>query len=565
MADAYSELDNLDMPQWYVQNRTALDSFSGMNNELASIEALSRIFPVIFLIVAILTSLTTMTRMVEEERGLIGTYRALGYSDWAISRKYVTYASLASVLGGAVGNVLSFIVLPRYLLKILQVLYTVPNYTLEYDALYGIGGAALFIAAIVGATMLVCHSELRQMPAALLRPKAPRIGSHVLLERIPLIWNHLRFLNKVTARNLFRYKKRLIMTVVGIMGCTTLLLVGYAIRDTVNGLMIRQYGEIFRFDLMLVADAGDRDEFYGLLDREDGVGDYIPMQIDTIKVINEQGDSEQMRLMVVPNGISLEGYINTPNREGASVRLDNAGILLTRNAAMMLALEPGNTIYLQNLKLDQHKVVVSDIAENYLGNSVYITEDLYHTMFGDFAANGALVHLKDTVPDQEAYAHGFLDYEYVRSSVSRVGMEQSFADNFALVNAVILLLIVLAAGLAFVVLFTLSNINISERERELATIKVLGFFDFEVHAYVNKETLILTVLGVLAGLPAGYAVSHLIVSTLRISSVNFAFTIKPVSYLISGAITFGFALAVSLMTNRTLDRINMVEALKSME
>ncbi|MDL2213988.1 hypothetical protein LJB76_00330 [Clostridia bacterium OttesenSCG-928-O13] len=293
--DAYADLQDIDMAQWYVQDRSSLDSYSSLKSDLSSIEAVGRAFPIVFLLVAILISLTTMTRMVEEERGLIGTYKALGFSDGAIYKKYLIYALLAAVLGGLLGDFLGFVALPVFLINILKVLYVIPGMSLAFDTLYGVGGVLLFVVSIVGATALACRAELRQTPAVLMRPKAPRAGARIFLERVPAVWNRLKFLNKVTARNLFRYKKRLFMTVLGIMGCTALVLAGFAIKDSVADLLPKQYEQINRYDLMLVADADDNGELLGLVNREEAITDYVNVQTETVRALNAAGAERRRR------------------------------------------------------------------------------------------------------------------------------------------------------------------------------------------------------------------------------------------------------------------------------
>ena len=565
LSDAYAELEEIDMAQWYVQDRTSVDSYSSLDSDLSSVGAIGRVFPILFLVVAVLICLTTMTRMVEEERSLIGTYKALGFGNAAIGRKYILYSLLASAAGSMFGNLLGFLVLPKLLIDILRSIYIIPNTILHFDALYSMAGTLLFMGSIILATALACHNELRQMPAALMRPKAPSVGSRILLERIPKVWNHLKFLNKVTARNLFRYKKRLFMTVVGIAGCTALVLTGFAIRDSVTDMMPKQYEDIYRYDLMVVSDAEDNDKLIQQLDGDEAIADFLSVQLGSVKVFNGAGDSESMQMVVVPTGASLEPYIHTPDREGAEVQLDSKGIFITSNAAGQLDLKPGDTVALQNLQLDRRNTVISNVVDNYLGNSVFISQTLYEALFGKYEPNAAYAHFTELVTDQAAYADDLLEKEYVMSSISTLKLKEEFSSNFVILNSVIFILIVLAAGLAFVVLFTLSNTNISERVRELATIKVLGFFDGEVHAYVNKETLILTLIGILAGLPLGHVLSGLLLAALKMPSFQFELVIQPESYIIAGVISLSFTFLVNIITNRILDKINMVEALKSIE
>lgn len=563
IADAYAELDDIDMTQWYVQDRTSLESYSSLDSDLSSIESVGKVFPVLFLLVAVLISLTTMTRMVEEERGLIGVYKALGYSNKSIYIKYIWFALIACILGGVLGDVLGFVFMPKFVEVILAELYIVPAYYLRFDAVYGVGGVILFLIAIVGSTIIACRNELARMPAVLMRPKAPRSGSRVFLERIKPIWNRLKFLNKVTARNLFRYKKRLFMTIGGIAGCTALILCGFAIKDSITGLKPKQYENTYKYDLMAVFEEKDNDPMVEKLADDSNINDYINLRIDNVKVINSDGKSEKVQLIIIPDGKSLENYIHTEKVNGKLAKLDDTGVLITQNAARMLGVKSGDEVAVQDMKLVQHSVTLSAVVKNYLGNNIYMTEGSYKQLFGDYKPNAVLANLSNSCADQATYTEKLLDEDAVLSTVSIEALEEDF--GFDLINAVVLLLIVLAGGLAFVVLFTLSNTNISERERELATIKVLGFYDKEVHQYVNKETKILTIVGIIIGLPLGRIISEFLTVALNMPSMHFAVQVEPLSYLISAVITFCFAVVVNLITNRALNKINMVEALKSVE
>jgi putative ABC transport system permease protein len=560
--DAYTELKDIKMTQWYVQDRSSLDSYSSLKSDLSSIEGIGKIFPLIFLLVAVLMSLTTMTRMVDEERSLIGIYKALGFADGYIYQKYLVFALAACLFGGLVGDIFGFVFMPHFLATLLETLYSFPQYYLRFDVLYGVGGVLLFIVAIVGATALACRNELIRMPATLLRPKAPRPGARIWLEHLPKIWKRLRFLDKVTVRNLFRYKRRLFMTIGGIMGCMVLIVCGFAIKDSVANLTPEQYDHIYQYDLITVFEEDDNDKLVYQLANDDNVEDYLNLRIDSIKLFNLQGESSPVQLMVIPDGKSLADYIRLENVDGTLATLDD-GVVVTQNATRILNLAIGDTVTLQNLGLEQNESAVAGIVRNYLGNNVYMNQETYELLFNDYEPNAVLAHLSDTCTDQSAYAEMLLDKESVISAVSVDTLRDGF--RFDLINAVVLLLIVMAGGLAFVVLFTLANTNISERIRELATLKVLGFYDKEVYQYVNKETMIMTVIGILLGLPLGGIVSGFIMSALNMPSIHFAVYIEPTSYLLAGGITFCFAIIVNFLTNRSLDRIDMVEALKSIE
>lgn len=560
---ARREISEIEMAQWYVQDRTSLSGYSNIESDASCIEAIGTAFPILFLTVAILISLTTITRMVEEDRGLIGTYKALGFTNGEILHKYLVYAFGACLLGGVIGDIGGFVVLPEIIFIIFATMYQLPVYRLSFDVVYGIGGILLFMAGIVGATIAACYAELRQKPAELMRPKAPRLGSRVILERITFLWNRFSFLNKVTARNLFRYKKRLFMTVAGIMGCTALLLCGFTIKDTVTELMPGQYEKIYQYDLMAAAD--DNDELLALMEQKDEVSQYLNILVETVKVKNAAGEEQKIQMIVVPENDSLKDYITLEDMDGNSVELNNSGVFLTNNVMDVLDISEGENVFIQNLKLVQKELHIEKQVINYLGNTVYMTQAVYEKFFGEYKPNGVLANFSDNCTNQREFAQELGREECIISSVSTQELKQDFSKAFTLINMVVYIVIILAAALAFVVLFTLSTTNISERERELATIKVLGFYDREVHLYVNKETIILTLVGILFGLPLGVAFGGYLMYILKLPSIYFAVTIYPVSYFIAAGIALMFALMVDFITDKALDKINPVEALKSIE
>ena len=565
LADAKEDIDDIDMTKWYVQDRTSLSGYSNVKSDAASIEALGNLFPVLFLVVAVLISLTTITRMVEEERGLIGTYKALGFTDREIRRKYVIYAAAACLLGGLLGDVGGYIVIPAIIFVVFHVMYVLPEYAFRFDFVYGIGGILLFEVGIVGAAAYTCRRTLKKMPAKLMRPKSPQNGSRVFLEKIPFIWRRLTFLQKVTARNLFRYKKRLIMTVFGIAGCMTLLLCGFTIKNTVSELMPQQYENIFRYDLMAVTSDDDYAEFAESLEADGQIEKFIPVRIESVELLNADGKKESVQLYTVPEGVSLGDYICLKDQENREYELRDGDVFITRNASQLLGFGIGDNVTVQNLDLTEAQIPATQIVENYLGNMVYMTENTYEKYFGDFSPNGVLAVFSEKCADPSGYADDLARQSEILSATSTEAMEAEFSSAFALMNMVVYVILVLAAMLAFAVLFTLSTTNISERVRELATIKVLGFYDSEVHTYVNKETLILTLLGILVGMPAGYFFGRYLMGSLEFSSLEFYIVMYPQSYLFAAAITIVFALVVELITNRILDKIDMVEALKSVE
>lgn len=565
IADAYDKLDDIDMTQWYVFDRTSISSYSGLDSDVNSINNIGKLFPLIFVLVAVLISLTTMTRMVEADRGLIGTYKGLGYTNGSISKKYMMFGLLSSVLGSGLGFLIGFVLLPKFLLWILGQMYALPNLYMYFHTRTAILGCVIFIGGILGSTLLALRKELAETPASLMRPKAPRAGSRILLERITFIWKRLKFLNKVTSRNLFRYKKRLIMTLVGIMGCTALVVSGFCIKDSVTYLRDGQYEDIIKYDAMAVADADDNGKLVSLFDKPD-VKESLNIQVQNVKLFNADGKSESVTLMVLPDGADISSYIETKDMDGKKLALPADGTLLTKNASMLLGLDKGSSATLQLLNLDEGKVTIGGVVQNYLGNTMYMHASTYKKVFSsEFTQNAVLANFSDSVKDKDAYAAKLLNQNYIMSSVNVAHTIANFSADFAMINAVVYVLILFAAVLAFAVLFTLCSTNISERIRELATLKVLGFYDKEVHSYVNKETLLLTLIGVLLGLPAGYVLGSFIIGTLKMPSIYFAVNIEPISYVISGIVAFSFAIIVNFMTYPSIDRVDMVEALKSVE
>ena len=563
-AAAYVDTSSIEHPKWYIQDRSSLSSYSNIESDAASIEAVGTAFPIVFFTVAILIALTTITRMVEEERLLIGTYKALGFRNIEIMKKYLLYAGSACLLGGIIGDIGGFLLLPKFVFRIFQTLYLLPNYRLQFDAWYGIGGIALFTGGILVAVWIAVHGELKHMPAVLMRPKAPRTGARVLLERIRPLWRNLTFLNKVTARNLFRYKKRMLMTVFGIMGCSALVLCAMAINDSVSALIPRQYEHIYRYDLMVMKDDA---HVYQSLSRDDEVSECLALLVDNATIKSSGNKEERVQLMVFPEQADVASYLSLEDLDGDPVTLEMGDVYVTQNASQVLDFSLKDTIRVQNSDFKEKRVKVTGIVQNYLGNTIYMSENTYESLFGSYRENAVLANFRGDISKQQkdSYVQKLEDREGVLSVVSTSSMQDAFETSFSLITSVVYLILAMAAALAFVVLFTLSTTNISERVRELETIKVLGFYDKEVHSYVNKETLLLTFLGILAGLPAGTILAQSLTYVLNMPSIHFAVTIRPISYLYTVILSFGFAVIVNLITNRVLNHIDMVESLKSME
>lgn len=567
LVDARNKVTDISMAKWYVWDRTDNDSIAGLKSDVSFIQEVTKAFPIIFFLVAVLICLTTMTRMVEEDRGLIGTYKSIGYSNLQICTKYIFYALLACVIGGIFGSLIGFIALPKVIEIIVSTLYVLPTYQLSFNLGYGLAGFGLFILGIVGATAISCAEMLHQRPAELMRPKAPKAGSRILLERIPFIWKRLNFLNKVTCRNLFRYKKRAVMTIVGILGCTMLIVLAFGVKDTVGGLMSDQFDHVTVYDAIVATDNLDATEMNELANEwrvSGNIKDELQLQMKTLTLRSKSG-SLDITVMGIPDGSDLERYIHLyDSKTHKAMVLPKNGIVVTQNAAKKLALTNGDIVSMQNEDNLEHEFPVAFVATNYAGNYVYVSESCYQAAFGDYTGNSFLLNLTDK-KDSHKWLDTLSDDNKILSVSSSQTVRDAFRDVNRLINMVVYLLISMSAVLALTVLFTLSNINISERERELATIKVLGFQHGEVYSYVNRETFILTLAGILCGLPAGFGITYAILANVSIAGVAFKVRIFLISYLIAAIITLIFALLVNKITNRGLQKINMIEALKSVE
>ena len=583
---------NVPQARWHIFARISNGSYTRLRSDVASIQSLGYAFPVLFLVVAMMMSLTAMARMVEEERGLIGTYLSLGYGRCAAITRHAFFAIFACLVGGGIGDILGFLAIPSLLLKILRGLYTVPGVVLRYDWLYGSICVLAFVIPVAICTIIVSWRETRQVPAALLRPKSPKAGARVLLEHLPFIWNRLSFLNKVSIRNLARFKSRLFMTIGGVAGCTALIVCALALNDTVATLGIRQYDGIYRYDMISISapDAFQNMKKSVQKDKSNNLVDVIlPAYISSGEIAKSDAnngksnsnsnnnshnkiveDSESVQIVVVKDAAALSNMVRLQdvNNNLQNISLNDDGPLLSQSAASSLGIANGNYITITNSSFKRAKVKLRAIVRNLIGSNIYMTSRCYERIFsfknGKNVKNNALIlRLRGDDDAKMCYADHVSDRDGVLAVMNITRMKHSF--SFDLMNAVVALIVTLAAGLALAVLFTLASTNISERTREMATLKVLGFYRREVHAYVHKEMLTLTVIGILVGLPLGRLVAGLLTNALRMPSLYFEVEVSPLSYAIAGFATLVFALVVQWSTNPALDRIDPVSSLKSVE
>lgn len=580
--------------RWHVITRIANESYASLRSDIASIQSLGYAFPAIFLIVAMMMSLTAMARMVEEERGLIGTYLSLGYGRSAAVTRHAFFAILACIIGGGIGDIVGFLAIPSLLLKILHGLYSVPDVTLRYDWLYGSLCVLAFVIPVAVCTIVVSWRETRQVPALLLRPKAPRAGARVLLERLPWIWNRMSFLNKVTVRNLARFKGRLCMTIGGVAGCTALIVCALALNDTVATLGIRQYEGIYRYDMIAVSAPESFKRMQSSVENDKSkhrIETVLASYVSSGEIAKYQSDgsdksqhhatedAESVQLIVVKDAATLARLVRLCDVDDnlRQVPLNDEGPLLSQSAAASLNIGRGDKVAITNVSFKRAVVKVRAIVRNLIGSNMYMTARCYERLFGAKGAkdataakqgqsvkeNALIMRLRGSDNARIRYADAFAERDGVLRVINITRMKHAF--SFDLMNAVVALIIALAAGLALAVLFTLASTNISERAREIATLKVLGFYRREVHAYVHKEMLILTLVGIAVGLPLGRFIAGMLTSALRMPSLYFEVEVAPLSYGIAGCVTLIFALIVQWSTNPALDRIDPVSSLKSVE
>ena len=569
--DARAKIAEIENPKWYVLDRNGNAGYSSFIQDTDSIANIGKVFPVIFFIVAALISLTSMTRMVEEQRTQIGTLKALGYNKLQITSKYVLYASLACIIGSILGMSVGFVLLPKIVWKMYSMMYQMGDIKISFNFEIGSLGFILIVISILGATIYAVIKELIQTPATLMRPKSPKMGKRVFLEKVTFIWKRLSFSKKVTVRNIFRYKKRFLMTIIGIMGCTALIVTGFGIRDSIRAIMPDQYEKVFNYDLQINLkadlDKKQKQDFINSLTNDDKIEKLSETYMSSISAINENVE-ENVQIIVPNNNSDFNTLINlTDVKSKNNLSLPEDGVLLTDKAAQLLGVEAGDNITLKDTDENETNVKVTNVVENYVYHYIYMSKSMYENLY-DKSFDSNVILTKDFNLDNETednFVKDLMNMPEV-ASVTRISTAMNMMnDTMKSLNYVVVILIVSAGLLAFVVLYNLSNVNISERIRELATIKVLGFYDKEVYLYITRETIILTAIGLVLGLVAGYFLDFFILETCEINMLRFRKFVAPLSFVFAALITILFTIIVNIVTYFALKKINMIESLKSVE
>ncbi|WP_148411866.1 FtsX-like permease family protein [Murimonas intestini] len=571
--DAKAELADLDMPEWIIYDRSSLSEYTGFGDNADRMKNIGEVFPVLFFLVAALISLTTMTRMVEEERTQIGTMKALGYSKWPIMSKYVYYALLATVGGSVFGALIGEKVFPWVIIRAYEIMYHIPNLEIPYNLQFALIATGAAVFCTMAATLASCYKELSETPASLMRPPAPKQGKRVLLERVTFIWKHLSFTWKSTIRNLFRYKKRFFMTIFGIGGCMALMLVGFGIRDSVTNIAVLQYGELQLYDGMVILneDASDPqiEELEEFLSENPKASEKLPAVMKKVKMTSSSASGNQEVYLVVPENLDdfSKFFVLRDRRTKTPYTLDESGIVLAEKTAKQLGAGVGDTVEIVEDNGKNKEAKVSAICENYVSNYAYMAPGMYKELYGDEAKYNSIFFM---TPEHDSASASQLGQEALKYkgalSVSYTGsVMNEVNDMLSSLDTVIVVLITSAGMLAFVVLYNLNNININERKRELATFKVLGFYDKEVSAYVYRENILLTLIGAAVGSGLGTILHRFVIVTVEVDAAMFGRNIEPLSFVYSILFTFAFSLFVNGVMYFKLKKIDMVESLKSIE
>lgn len=567
------EINNVKLPKWYILDRTSIPSYATYKNDAQSIAAVGTVFPIIFFLVAALVSLTTMTRMVEEERTQIGTLKALGYKKSAITAKFVWYALLSTLLGSIVGVALGESLLPIVIIRTYRTVYMHLTQTVvQPHILNAVAATVLALLATVGGAVAASARVLSESPAALMRPEAPKIGKRTFVEDIDFIWMRLNFAQKAACRNLFRYKKRLFMTILGVAGCMALLLAGFGIRDSVEMLPEKQFDRIFSYQGTVGADTSlsraERRQLLSKVASVEGVTEYLQTKSIVTYAETEKGDTSAY-LIVPQDTVKLGEYVHL--REARfphdDVTLSDDGILITEKFAKTLGVSAGDMI---TIKEDETAEPVGDVrvagvVENYLSSYIYMTPNIYKALYGETASLNAALIKVDPSADVNAVAEDLLDINGVTSVSMNATTQAQVNSMLGNLNVIIVVMILAAGLLAFIVLYNLNNINITERRRELATLKVLGFYPGELAAYVYRENVILTLFGTVLGIGLGFVLHWFVMQTVETETVMFGAEMRFTSYLFSVLLTVLFAVLVNALMYFRLKKIDMIESLKSVE
>ena len=554
-------------PKWYIYDRLDNTSYKELINASDNLKKIGNIFPIIFFAISVLVSLISMMRMIEEDRVENGTLKSLGYNSFHITLKYVIYSLLATTIGSSVGAIFGSYMIPNVIWNIYKKIFFIPKFIYLLKSDYNALGLWICILCICGTSVIVCIKNLREVPANLMRPKAPKSGKKILLERINFIWKKLKFSDKITIRNIFRYKSRVITTILGIAGCTALILAGFGLKDSIKDVIDFQFNNIIKYDKMLMTNESiNQIDIEKELLNDDKVENYTNVNTQNIKVLFN--DEQHEVTMITPDDFnSISKSISLIDLKTNNI-IDNIGdnsCIISEKTAKLLDIDVGDKISLLDNDNNKYDIKVSYIIKNYINQYLYINKNTYNNLFNNYKINSILISLKEEDKNSKEFDKKYISNGYALTIVDIDDIKSSMSDMLSSIDSIVAILIIAAASLAFVVLYNLSNINISERKREIATLKVLGFYPSEVDKYINRETVLLTILGIGIGLLFGSYLSHFIISTCEPDYIMFDRHVYTLSYFYSLFITVIFTIIVTIVTHFNLKKINMVTSLKNVE
>lgn len=550
---------------WYIFDRSDNQGYTTFIDATESMKQIGTVFPLVFYVVAILISLISMTRMVMEDRTEIGTLKGLGFYNYQIASKYLTYSFLATVIGGTLGMLIGFSIIPRVIWSIYESLFTIPTFICNFEFYYGIIGLLVAVTCICGSSIIASYTTLKDKPSELMRPKAPKVGKKIFLEKITFIWEKLSFSAKITIRNIFRYKKRVLVTIIGIAGSTSLILVGFGLKDSVTNVSYYNYNNVFVYDKMITLKSNtDTTSLMELLTTNSDITSTIKASYEVADLYNFNKDKLDVNLIVPEDESNFSDVIrlNDINNDKKTIVLKDNYIALSEKLALTLKVKVGDKV-LFKINDNYKEVEISNIVENYVRDYAYMTKNTYENLFDTYNIN--TVFIKNNENYDNNFDKKIMKNENVSNLISKDVSSNLIENVLSSLNSVVVVLIVSSAILAFVILYNLSNINISERKREISTLKVLGFYDEEVDAYITRENYFITIIGIAIGLYIGLYLSHYIISTCEPEFIMFIREIKLESYIISALISLIFTIIVNIITHINLKKIDMVESLKSNE
>lgn len=562
IADARAEVAKLEKPVWYLFDREDIPGYTTFYDSATKIDSIAAVFPIFFILVAFLMGMNTMTRMIEEERGEIGLFISLGYSKAKIIASYLFYVFLATSIGLVLGLTVGYLIVPIIIYRVYVSMFVLPDLELYFNVLMSTIIAIVCFGAMSLVTYITANRNFKYMPANLLRPEAPKMGKKVLLEKIHFLWKRLSFTWKVTVRNLFRYKKRIVMTLIGISGCTALLLTGFGIQDSIGSLMDKQFGEIEAYDAIFFLDEETNEVSEEILASLNEVNQYGILNMESF-TFNANNKNIDLYLMAFQDVNSVDNFIHLKDEQGNPLTIDDYGVILSSKTADMLNVHVGETFGIRNSENELFVLKVSGISENYVNHYAYMSENYYEQIFGEKKYNAVMTTMDDdkisTVGNDLIDSGYFSSVQYITDSMNM------FQDIIRSMNDIVLLILGFSTFLAITVLYNLTTINISERTREIATLKVLGFHDKEVSAYVYRETLVLTIFGILIGMGLGVLLNQFVMTVAETDEILFVKDIYGLSYLYTFLIMTLFTVVVQFITYFILKKINMIDSLKSVE